>query len=98
MTAQTISTTLIAARTTLAATGFARPRQDSPSSKGRGVTRKALRSRSIATPPTFVRVSTTPHVRALQSQVVDLGIVETSFLCDVSKMTQLSRSLPVAIG
>ncbi len=64
MTAQTISTTLIAARTMLAATGFARPRQDSASSKGQGVARKALRSRSIATAPTFVAAPVTASPRS----------------------------------
>jgi len=64
MTAQTISATLIAARTMLAATGFARPRQDSASSKGRSVARKALRSRPIATAPILVAAAATASPRS----------------------------------
>ena len=54
MTAQAFSKTIIAASARLAATGFARPREDSALSRGRDEARMTLHSGPIATAPTFV--------------------------------------------
>ena len=64
MTAQTFSTTMIAASARLSATGFARPREDSALSRGRDGARMTLHSGPIATTLTFVASVAAPFVPA----------------------------------